>query len=162
MKRLAGISRRDPTKQPYDDGGIQRRHVPERSEEILRYLQDGFPLSRIDRKKLVNQNEVPSLRMPGWLPTSIVVNILTPECRMGSKKGTVDNADLVKINKKSGNEVQIEIPDNCFKKDWKPKAYPPIEVIDGQHRLWAFEETQVNLLENELQEKNMEVLRCLW
>ena len=36
LKRLSGIYRRDPDIPPAEDIGIQRRHVPERSEEILR------------------------------------------------------------------------------------------------------------------------------
>ena len=45
LKRLSGIYRRDPSLPPAEDFGIQRRHVPERSREILRYVRDGFPLA---------------------------------------------------------------------------------------------------------------------
>lgn len=70
LKKLTGIYRRDPSKPPSEDMGIQRRHMPDRSEEILRYIRDGFPLSRIDRKRLVDQSEIKHLSMPGWLPTA--------------------------------------------------------------------------------------------
>ena len=142
LKKLTGIYRRDPEKPPAEDMGIQRRHMPERSEEILRYIQDGFPLSRIDRKKLVDQAEVDILRMPGWLPTAVVVNILTETDQRGPKKGKVAQDDLVKVIHESNSPLAtIELPPNCGVDDWQPIIHP-IEVIDGQHRLWALEEPE--------------------
>src|ERR1041384_8153798 len=134
LKKLTGIYRRDPTKPPAEDMGIQRRHMPDRSEEILRYIQDGFPLSRIDRKRLVDQGEVDTLRMPGWLPTAVVVNILTESDRRGAKRRQVATADLVKVEH-NGNIAfaTVELPERCESAAWQPLIHP-IEVIDGQHR----------------------------
>lgn len=143
LKRLTGVYRRDPSRPPAEDMGIQRRHMPERSIEILRYLQDGFPLSRIDRKKLVDQKEVSSLRMPGWIPTAIVVNILSEEDKRGVKKRKVAKDDLVKIHRNKDVEdiAEIELPEHLYDPGWQPIIHP-IEVIDGQHRLWALEEPE--------------------
>lgn len=142
LKRLTGIYRRDPSKPPAEDMGIQRRHMPERSEEILRYIKDGFPLSRIDRKKLVDQAEVNTLRMPGWLPTAVVVNILTPKDQRGPKESKVASEDLIEIIYKDGSSTaEIILPTRCTEADWQPTIHP-IEVIDGQHRLWALEESE--------------------
>lgn len=139
LKRLSGIYRRDPSLPPAQDQGIQRRHMPERSQEILRYVKDGFPLSRIGAKKLVNQDEIDDLRMPGWIPTSIVANILTADDRRGPKGVAVDIRDLVRIESSGASGVaEIILPSN-FGDAWAPIVYP-IEIIDGQHRLWAFED----------------------
>jgi DGQHR domain-containing protein len=38
----------------------------------------------------------------------------------------------------------IRLPDQFTGSNWEPSQLHPIEVIDGQHRLWAFEERGVN------------------
>lgn len=50
--------------------------------------------------------------------------------RVGSK-------DLIKIVETSQNH-HLELPYSTWSKEWKPSELPPLEVIDGQHRLWAF------------------------
>lgn len=140
LKRLTGVYRRDPKLPPTEDLGIQRKHREDRSREILRYLRDGFPLSRIDRRKLVDQAEAKSLRMPGWLPTAVVINILRDDDKRGPKSRTVKSEDLVQISQESAKSMPfIRLPEHCRDKGWQPLIHP-IEVIDGQHRLWAFEE----------------------
>jgi DGQHR domain-containing protein len=141
LKRLTGIYRRDPTKPPAEDMGIQRRHDPDRSAEILRYLQSGFPLSRIDPKKLVDPNEIQTLRMPGWLPTAIVVNILRPTDQRGPKRRQIEAGDLVKVMHTKNSVAEIQLPGKLGEQDWQPIIHP-IEVVDGQHRLWALEEPE--------------------
>jgi DGQHR domain-containing protein len=141
LKKLTGIYRRDPTKPPAEDMGIQRSHDPDRSAEILRYLQNGFPLSRIDARKLVDPSEIQTLRMPGWLPTAIVVNILKPSDRRGVKDRQVARDDVVTITESKTSIVDINLPAGIDDKNWQPIIHP-IEVIDGQHRLWALEEPE--------------------
>jgi DGQHR domain-containing protein len=145
LRRLSGIYRRDPKKPPSQDIGIQRRHIQERSDEILRYIEDGFPLSRISKRKLVDQNEIKSLRMPGWLPTAVVVNILVSSDRRGPKNAQVIARDLIQIEE-NGTEARIKIPDHCLADGWVPSVHP-IEIIDGQHRLWALEEPEEDEME---------------
>ena len=139
LKKLTGIYRRAENVSPNVDLGIQRKHMPERSLEILRYVRDGFPLSRIDKRRFVNlKEEVSELRMPGWLPTCVVVNILSKNDVRGQKRQSVRDSELVKIVNDAGGLVELQIPDKCRQRNWQPEVYP-IEVIDGQHRLWAFE-----------------------
>lgn len=142
LKKLSGIYRRDPNIHPSQDLGIQRRHIPERSEEILRYIRDGFPLSRISRRTLVDPKEANSLRMPGWLPTAIVANILERGDVRGPKEASVPAKDLVQVKREKESAVaSIIVPDQCLQNSWRPVVHP-IEIIDGQHRLWALEEPE--------------------
>lgn len=141
LKRLTGIYRRDPNAEPSEDMGIQRRHDPDRSREILRYIQNGFPLSRINPKKLVDPDEERTLRMPGWLPTAVIVNILAEDDRRGPKNTAVQSSDVVRISSTGDQMASIIVPEHCVGRNWKPRIHP-IEVIDGQHRLWALEETE--------------------
>jgi DGQHR domain-containing protein len=141
LKRLTGIYRRDPNKPPAEDMGIQRSHDPDRSAEILRYLQNGFPLSRIDPRKLIDPTEIRTLQMPGWLPTAIVVNVLKSDDRRGLKERQVAPEDLVTIVESGKSTAEIKLPVRIEDGDWQPIIHP-VEVIDGQHRLWALEESE--------------------
>ena len=78
--------------------------------------------------------EYDDLIKPGWLPTAIVVNILLPEDDRDGK--SVHPHDLVTVNL-SETTATLTIPD-VDEETWQVKSVPPIEVIDGQHRLWAF------------------------
>lgn len=138
LKKLCGIYRRDPNTTPAEDLGIQRRHIKEKSDEILRYIQDGFPLSKINKERLVAKDEVTSLRMPGWLSTAVIVNILKKDDQRGTKGSRVPAEHLINIEDHGDKLAQILIPKECLAPNWKPVVHP-IEVIDGQHRLWALE-----------------------
>ena len=56
-----------------------------------------------------------------------------------SKK--VDPDDLIQIHDSDDGTAEIIFPlsDN----DWTPQGIPPIEVIDGQHRLLAFKDSNL-------------------
>src|SRR5690606_9643697 len=116
------------------DYGIQRRHDSERSDEIKRYLLGGYPWSTLSARD--REGRFSSLRMPGWLPTAIVTNVLGPDDQRNGQK--VDESDLVAIVESKG-EYRLALPKGCDKEGWSPSSLPPIEVIDGQHRLWAFD-----------------------
>jgi DGQHR domain-containing protein len=119
------------------DLGIQRRHDPERSEEIKEFVKYGFPWSSLSRQRR-DSGENNDLKKPGWLPTAIVVNILRGEDVRNGK--TVHKDDLIEIHE--GDDVsKINLP-RAFSDKWEPNAIAPIEVIDGQHRLWAFSQRQ--------------------
>ena len=137
LRRLIGIQRRSsvdgtPRNQ---DLGIQRAHEKSRSVEIADYVKYGFPWSKLSPQKR-NTNEYMNLVKPGWLPTALVVNILLPEDQREGK--SVNTKDLVTVDPQDV-PAYIEIPDTT-EHGWKPSELPPIEVIDGQHRLWAFDE----------------------
>lgn len=147
LKRLTGIQRRDnkdntenlPSTQ---DPRIQRRHNEDRSQEILRYLFNGFPLSKLGKN--AGMESIRELQMPGWLPSSVIVNILPKESdRLGTRLRVADE-DLVEVIYPEGgssNAAQIAINSNAFKSGWVSAEIPPFEIIDGQHRLWALEES---------------------
>ncbi|OZF00929.1 hypothetical protein CH302_08700 [Rhodococcus sp. 15-2388-1-1a] len=115
------------------DTGIQRRHDKERSAEISHYVVGGYPWSTLgDVKRSDPENH--KLRKPGWLPTAVVVNILRP----GDERGGVILAKdaAISIEDQSEKFSFLNVPEPSLLDD----AIPPIEIIDGQHRLFAFEE----------------------
>jgi DGQHR domain-containing protein len=137
LRSLSGIARRQSAgiTPRAADLGIQRQHEPERSEEIARFVEYGFPWSTLSASKR-KSDEFHDLRKPGWLPTAIVINIL--EATDSRAAGKVAAKDLVSID--SANDgSQIVLPYTEWTRSWRPSSTPPFEVIDGQHRLWAFE-----------------------
>jgi DGQHR domain-containing protein len=143
LKLLSGIYRR-----PTEDGlqresalNIQRRHNKERSKEIREFILRGYPLSEISEANR-KSGKFDDLRKPGWLPTAIVINILRHEdIRLGERVAT---KDLIKIIENGDNSAKIILPETFYGLGWKPAKRHPIEVIDGQHRLWAFEDGITN------------------
>ena len=144
LRELSGIYRRDTTKGAArkEDLGIQRRHDPKRSEEIRRYVLEGFPRSGLsDAQRQDPANE--SLRKPGWLPTAIVVNILSEGDQREGR--TIDAKHVIKVADNSSEPfATLTIPRSVDEK------LLPIEVIDGQHRLFAFEDDDPNVADFEL------------
>ena len=139
LKALSGVyprtTRRSRSSQ---DMGIQRHHEKGRSEEIYRFVKFGYPWSDLSEAKR-NSGNFNDLLQPGWLPTSIVVNILGPkDTRRGQ---SVSTSDLIEVEDGDNGVASVLLP-KSFKskaKSWEPETIHPIEVIDGQHRLWAFE-----------------------
>lgn len=134
LRKLSGIYRRNagPGHPRENDMGVQRQHDENRSKEISRYIRGGYPWSTLSEVKR-NSRKNDSLKKPGWLPTAIVVNFLVDgDSRQGQK---VDKADLIQVQQ--GNDdscVVIRYPETV------QGAVAPIEVIDGQHRLFAFDD----------------------
>jgi DGQHR domain-containing protein len=143
LRRLCGIRRRSPEERTRaaEDLGIQRRHDPSRSDEIARFIRYGYPWSDLSEAKRAS-DDFSDLRKPGWLPTAIVVNILSD--KDGGRKDEVDNADLVTVSSETPETARVSLPAGSEKPRWKPKGGYPIEVIDGQHRLWAFDEPELD------------------
>jgi DGQHR domain-containing protein len=137
LKSLSGIARRQAKNAAprTDDLGIQRQHDPDRSEEILRFVEYGYPWSILSEAKRLSA-EFNDLRKPGWLPTAVVINILTE--RSERNGATVADGDLATISEKDGVST-LHLPYEKWTPSWSPVKLPPFEVIDGQHRLWAFE-----------------------
>ncbi|WP_028033161.1 DGQHR domain-containing protein [Chelativorans sp. J32] len=138
LRSLCGINRRQAAGvvPRATDLGIQRQHDPERSEEISRFVEFGYPWSTLSESKRKTA-EFHDLRKPGWLPTAIVVNILgNGETRGGE---TLSEADEITVSE-AGNICELRLPYQRWQKGWRPSGAAPIEVIDGQHRLWAFTE----------------------
>ena len=121
------------------DSGIQRGHNETRSAEIARFIRFGFPWSALSDARR-RSRRFDDLKKPGWLPTSIVVNILDRSANgLGVHGIDVDEDDLVLVEETGSDSVSLQLPSTFTGSGWMPKGRHPIEVIDGQHRLWAFE-----------------------
>ena len=141
LKALSGIYARTTKARTRgtEDLGIQRRHEVSRSGEIARFVRYGYPWSELSEAKR-ESGKYEDLRKPGWLPTAIVVNILqSDDERLGKK---VAEKDLIKIEDEYGRVI-INLPKEFSGKDWQYSSLPPVEIIDGQHRLWAFEDANL-------------------
>ncbi len=141
LRRLSGVYRRTTDRaRGTSDLGIQRRHEPKRSAEIARFVKYGYPWSVLSATKRQHP-DFADLRQPGWLPTAILINILTAEDERLNQR--VAEGDLVTVGH-DHDMHHIVLPRGLESGDWEFKTIPPIEVIDGQHRLWAFDDTALN------------------
>ncbi len=138
LKALTGIKRRttEGGRLRTDDPNIQRRHEKARSEEIKKFVGHGYPWSTLGRAKR-ESGQFDDLRKPGWLPTAIIVNILRHGD--GRADGHVHQDDIIVVEDQ-GKAARLRLPESFSGAGWEPKDWHPIEVIDGQHRLWAFED----------------------
>lgn len=141
LRRLSGVYRRTTDRaRGTADLGIQRRHEPKRSAEIGRFVKYGYPWSVLSATKR-QQPDFADLRQPGWLPTAIIINILASDDKRRGQHVAED--DLVTVHN-SPEMHRVVLPCGIDSEDWTYKTIPPIEVIDGQHRLWAFDDTDLN------------------
>jgi DGQHR domain-containing protein len=144
LKELSGIYRRNADiNNPNDRGeGPQRIHDEQRSADIREYVRYGFPWSDLNDAKR-ESGDFDDLLKPGWLPTAIVVNILNP----GEQRNGVElqPEHAIVLNEQSGG-IRLRVPEEMASGD----QVFPIEVIDGQHRLWAFENVDSSLSDYEL------------
>ncbi len=143
LKALSDIQRRT-TKAGLarsDDTGVQRRHEGSRSKKIAEFIRYGYPWSDLNETKR-ESGKFNDLRKPGWLPTAIVLNILTSTDVRNGKK--VSKKDLIEIREVDQNQSIVTLPLNFNLDTWDPEELFPIEIIDGQHRLWAFEDKDIS------------------
>ena len=134
LRKLSGVYVR--RREGSDATGIQRLHEKERSQKISEYVKAGYPFGDLSGKQKVDPSNS-SLKKPGWLPTAIVVNFLQPgDERRGKTVATEDALDVTTV----GDGAEIVLPDGVEEASWEPQGLAPIEVIDGQHRLFAFDE----------------------
>jgi hypothetical protein len=139
LRGLAGVSRRTVEDRRSGDKnvGYQRAHQLSRSKNIARYIQYGYPLSN---QKNLDVEEHKQLIHPGWLPTSILVNIIKPgeKRRRGGKEVVLEANSSLTISTDGVShilEIPKKVPDSR-----KNYSLEPIEIIDGQHRLFAIDE----------------------
>jgi hypothetical protein len=89
------------------DPNTQRYHMKSRSEEISRYVRDGFPYAELSEPKK-QTGKFEDLRKPGWLPTTILVNILRPgDVRNGKE---VASDDVIIIEEEMPDHARLVIP----------------------------------------------------
>jgi hypothetical protein len=135
LRRLSKIYRRKAKGPRALDTFIQRAHDPRRSAEIRRFVEGGFPWSDLSERRRESA-EYRDLRMPGWLPTAIIANILPPDAQRGGRR--IHEDDVIQIEPLDDTRAYLTLPERVNDPNWDPEV-PPIEIIDGQHRLWAFE-----------------------
>ena len=138
LRALSGIQRREANPNTRrDEIGIQRKHDKKRSKEIKMFLKHGYPWSSLTPTKQADP-EFADMQKPGWIPTAVVINILRQDDQRRGKK--VDSNDLIVIQP-SERISNLELPASFNdSQEWAAQELPPIEVIDGQHRLWAFDQ----------------------
>lgn len=110
--------------------GVQRAQDTNRTGRIQRYVKFGYPFG--DLPAPMRNGDHAHLRKPGWLPTAIVINVL----QSGDKRRgqTISDQHLVRIIT-NGDAAKLEVPAIEVN---ATEYLAPFEVIDGQHRLWAF------------------------
>lgn len=131
-----------------DDLGIQRMHNEKRSKKIQEFIKYGYPYC--DFKESIRKNiESDKMKKPGWLPTGIVINIMHSPKRKNDPIYKVDEADKIYIQEYKNNTAELILPEQyCANPEsWTPQFSHPIEIIDGQHRLFAFKDS--SFLESE-------------
>lgn len=142
LRRLSGVSRRQVSQRKAGSkgAGYQRAHQETRSKSIAQYLRYGYPLSS---QLGLKAEEHRTLIHPGWLPTAILVNIVasTETRRRNGKDLAVDPSCAVTIVPGEGVSF-LSFPSGAEKSDFSLPAtsLEPIEIIDGQHRLFALDE----------------------
>lgn len=137
LKALTGVYRRSTkTGARALDPNVQRGHEEDRSRIIREFVQYGFPWCEMGSAKR-SLPGAKDLRKPGWLPTAILVNILPPKAQRNGIK--IPDEDLIRVEE-NGATATLTLPKSFEDSKWQPKEVFPLEVIDGQHRLWAFED----------------------
>lgn len=132
LRQLSDVYRRQ--REANEAEGIQRARDENRTGRIQRYVKTGYPFG--DLKKNLQTEENMTLRKPGWLPTAIVINLLTQEDR--ERRGRKLKAKhAASFTKGENGTFLLNLPDPD---DFDINDLRPFEIIDGQHRLWAFEQ----------------------
>lgn len=131
LRRLCDVYRRE--RDGANAEGIQRLRDDSRTARIQRYVRYGYPYG--DLRPQQRTLETLPLRKPGWLPTAIVVNILTADDKRRGR--SVDATNLISVEKIDSNCFLLKLPSE---ETLKNESLAPLEVIDGQHRLWAFDD----------------------
>lgn len=138
LKALTGIYRRSAKSGTprAKDPNVQRAYDEDRSAKIRDFVSYGFPWCELNEQKRRSE-EFGDLKKPGWLPTAIVVNIIPAGEMRDGKKLALD--DAVEIDG-GGASVTLKLPKSFTGASWRSASISPLEVIDGQHRLWALED----------------------
>lgn len=137
LRKLAGVRRRDSVRRQNREpiAGYQRVLDKERAEKIHRYMFYGFPLSS---QPSLDPEKHKDLMKPGWLPQAVLINLIPPGGRRPKGKGYAElpKERAVSIEKR-GEHYSLNIPKVAIES--VDDALEPIEIIDGQHRLFSLE-----------------------
>ena len=135
LQRLSGVKRRDASGPRAADLGIQRGHDEARSRMIGRFIDAGYPWASLNTDQ---RDRFPNMRKPGWLPTAVVGNVVGASTDRNGV--TVAPRDLVTIDTSGDDLASLVLPEGSSEPTWRhtENCLEPIEIIDGQHRLYAF------------------------
>ena len=108
LRRLSGVyARTTKRKRAAEDLGIQRELDEERADEISRFVEFGYPWSDLSEAKR-RSADFADLRQPGWLPTAVIVNVLTS---VDSRRGrTVEIGDVVEVTENGYGDATFRLP----------------------------------------------------
>ncbi|MDE0142743.1 MAG: DGQHR domain-containing protein [Caldilineaceae bacterium] len=119
--------------------GIQRGFEEDRSRTISSFVRAGFPWASLGAS---DRELYPGLRKPGWLPTALILNMVKPETVRGNERPRVE--DLIRVEESGPGKFELVLPQKAESKEWQLAGkIHPLEVIDGQHRLLAFGEGEL-------------------
>jgi hypothetical protein len=135
LKRIYDVHSRRANAGRKDEPYSQRKHSEERSGEIREFVKGGFPWSTISRDQRASET-YGNLQMPGWLPTAIIANILSPGSQRRQKQ--IEDNCIIRVENVDDRFVDIVLPERIWSEDWTP-VVSPVEIIDGQHRIKAFD-----------------------
>jgi len=131
LRALSDVYRRERSVTSAE--GIQRAREDDRTARIKRYIEAGYPYGDL---RTADQSRNENLKKPGWLPTAIVMNVLTQDdLRRGRTIANKHMAEIVERDKKH----YLRLPNENDMAEMADDQVRPFEVIDGQHRLWAFD-----------------------
>lgn len=136
LRSLSGVSRRQIEERAAGSAspGYQRGHEPERSSKIARYIKYGYPLSV---EKSLAANDHRELIHPGWLPTSILVNVLRPQDKRRRYGQDLElKADRALSIEGHDGTYYLNVPDYTD----ADGQLEPLEIIDGQHRIFSVDD----------------------
>lgn len=158
LRKLSGVSHRDvgDRRSNAPNTGYQRPHDRDRSEKVARYIRWGYPLSS---QASLSPAEFPDLIHPGWLPTAILVNVLSPgsQRRRSGRSVSLAPQDAIAISSQAGTAVaEGEL------RQFAEHELAPLEIIDGQHRLFAVDELDDELSDYEVPVVFFENLTPQW
>jgi len=135
LKRIYEVHNRQAYVGKKEEPFSQRKHSEERSHEIREYVKGGYPWSTISLAQKESET-YKDLQMPGWLPTSLIANILAPESLRRLK--TIEEDSVITVNQIDDRMAELILPEKIWTDKWMP-IVSPIEIIDGQHRIRAFD-----------------------
>lgn len=135
LKRMYDVYARRAHIDRKDEPFSQRKHSETRTQEIKEYVSGGFPWSTInDREKETDTYR--NLKMPGWLPTSIIANVLSDNSVRKGKEVKAD--EVIRFEDNGDGTATLILPEKIWSTSWVPEI-SPLEIIDGQHRIRAFD-----------------------
>ena len=135
LKRIYEVHNRQSSVGKSEEPFSQRKHSEDRSNEIREYVKGGYPWSTISLAQKESE-AYKDLQMPGWLPTSLIANILAPESLR--RLNIIEEDSVIKVREIDDSMVELILPEKIWTDTWMPLV-SPIEIIDGQHRLRAFD-----------------------